>query len=293
LKRMHLADLVRRTCPPKPWAEGDNIPWNEPSFSARMLREHLSQAHDAASRRVDIIDRHVAWIFGHVLGGQPGRVLDLGCGPGLYAQRLAGLGCDCVGLDFSPASIEYAQTQAKEAGLPCVYNLADLRQADFGEGYDLAMLLYGEANVFRSDDLRLILRKACNGLRPGGCLLLEPHTFEAVEAMGREPATWAAHAAGLFFDRPHLLLSEAFWDAARHVATNRYYVLDAGNGEVTRYAQSLQGYSEPGYRELLAQCGFEVFWFYPSLTGDEAGTQAGLFALTALRATAQSEVSDR
>ena len=27
---------------PEPWDEGDNIPWNEPGFSRRMLREHLT-----------------------------------------------------------------------------------------------------------------------------------------------------------------------------------------------------------------------------------------------------------
>ena len=45
-----LTDLVHRAPIPLPWAEGDNIPWHDPEFSQRMLREHLSQAHDAASR---------------------------------------------------------------------------------------------------------------------------------------------------------------------------------------------------------------------------------------------------
>ena len=65
---MKLMDVVRRTIPPEPWAEGDKIPWHDPDFSRRMLREHLSQQHDAASRRVEIIDRQVAWIH-HALYG--------------------------------------------------------------------------------------------------------------------------------------------------------------------------------------------------------------------------------
>jgi SAM-dependent methyltransferase len=281
---MNLADIVSRACPPEPWAEGDNIPWNEPGFSARMLREHLSQAHDAASRRLEIIDQHVAWIFGSVLGGQPARVLDLGCGPGLYSHRLAALGCACTGVDFSPASIEYAR--ARVAGLPCTYQLADLRRASFGEGHDLAMLLYGEANVFRPADLRLILRKAWAALRPDGQVLLEAHTLEAVEAMGHEAASWSAHDAGLFSDQPHVLLSETFWEAAGRTATNRYYVLDAASDTVTRYAQSRHGYTEAGYRDLLAACGFEAVRSYPSLTGDVAVSHPGLFVLTATQSLA-------
>jgi len=52
-----------RNLDPAPWSEGDNIPWNEPGFSQRMLKEHLSQAHDLANHRFETIDRHVAWII--------------------------------------------------------------------------------------------------------------------------------------------------------------------------------------------------------------------------------------
>ncbi|MBA7683397.1 hypothetical protein ES703_91761 [subsurface metagenome] len=59
---MKLPDLIRRTIPSAPWSEGEKIPWHEPAFSQRMLKEHLSQDHDAASRRSDKIDKQVQWI---------------------------------------------------------------------------------------------------------------------------------------------------------------------------------------------------------------------------------------
>ena len=70
-----------------------------------MLREHLTQDHDAASRRLPIIDLHVAWIHRQVLGEKPSTILDLGCGPGFYTDRLSRLGHTATGLDFSPAAI--------------------------------------------------------------------------------------------------------------------------------------------------------------------------------------------
>ena len=130
---MTLLDLVHRTQDPKPWAEGEKIPWDDPQFSARMLNEHLSQTHDAASRRADIIDQQVAWIHHHILGDNPARILDLGCGPGLYASRLAERGHRCVGIDFSPASIDYAKRQT--TGDNPTYMQADIRHADYGDGY--------------------------------------------------------------------------------------------------------------------------------------------------------------
>lgn len=46
-----ICDIVDRAQAPAPWSEGDNIPWDEPEFSERMLAEHLSQEHDLALRR--------------------------------------------------------------------------------------------------------------------------------------------------------------------------------------------------------------------------------------------------
>jgi 2-polyprenyl-3-methyl-5-hydroxy-6-metoxy-1,4-benzoquinol methylase len=127
---LKLLDVVRRQSAPKPWAEREKIPWNDRDFSRRMLNERLSQKHDAASRRFEIIDSHVRWIHDRVLKGNPTRILDLGCGPGLYTNRLARLGHQCVGIDFSPASIAYAKGQVEEQSLECTYIQQDIRAAD-------------------------------------------------------------------------------------------------------------------------------------------------------------------
>ena len=87
---MDLQELLKRE-PPKPWSHGGKIPWHEPGFSERMLREHLSQDHDLASRRSAKIDAQVEWLSQEILPDRA-SVLDLGCGPGLYTSRLASLG---------------------------------------------------------------------------------------------------------------------------------------------------------------------------------------------------------
>ena len=253
---MNLLHLVDREPTPIPWAEGEKIPWNDPAFSARMLEEHLSQEHDAASRRFAIVDGHVEWIHQHVLKANPSRILDLGCGPGLYANRLAALRHTCVGIDFSPASIAHAQEQARAEGLDVTYVQGDIRTADYGDGHDLVMQIFGEFNVFRPAEARGILEKACRALVPNGLLLLEPHTFEAVRGIGLQPSSWYSTRTGLFSEEPHLCLQESLWDAESHVAIERYYIVDAATGEVTRHSSSMQAYTEREYRALLAECGF-------------------------------------
>jgi SAM-dependent methyltransferase len=278
---MNLAGLVNRAPAPAPWAEGDNIPWHDPGFSARMLKEHLSQAHDAASRRADKIDRQVEWIHRSLLRSQPTRILDLGCGPGLYATRLAALGHACYGVDYSPASISHALRLAEERSLDCHFQLADIRAAEYGAGYGLAMLIYGEFNVFSPADARLILRKARAALAPGGLLLLEPNLPGAVEGMAAPARSWYTQQSGLFSDRPYVCLEETLWDKASRTTTTRFYIVGAGHGEVTRYAQTMQEYSREEYAAVLAECGFGEIAFHPSLIGEDDPSQSELIAITA------------
>jgi SAM-dependent methyltransferase len=277
---MDLSDIVGRDAVPAPWGEGDNIPWNEPGFSARMLKEHLSQAHDMASRRAETIARQVEWIATEVLGPAPARLLDLGCGPGLYLQALAARGYFCRGIDFSPASIAHARADATRAGLAIDYEEADLRQASFGPdgSFDAAMMIFGELNVFAPDAARAILSKACAALKPGGRLLLEPATEATVRRIGGEGAVWWSAQSGLFGERAHLMLVEAFWHEAERAATRRYYRIEAETGAVTRWASTQQAYSEADYRQLLAECGFAAVRVFPALGSAEAGDYCALIA---------------
>ena len=278
---MRLLVLRERAAPPEPWAEGNNIPWHEPGFSQRMLQEHLSQAHDAASRRAGTIDRHVAWIHRSLLGERPAQILDLGCGPGLYTIRLARLGHRCVGIDYSPASIAYAQAAAAAEQLPCHYELADMREAELGAGFDLAMLIFGELNVFRREHAAAHLARVRRALADGGALLLEVHTFAAVRRIGEQPPSWTARPSGLFAPTPHICLTEHFWHDESRAATSRYYVIDAASGAVSRYAQSFQAYTEEEYAALLRDCGFGEVAFFPALDGGPGEGQPELQVIVA------------
>ena len=259
--------IVKRKYTVERWQK---IPWNDPDFSRRMLREHLSQTHDAASRRTAIIEQHVEWIDRQLADVNPARILDLGCGPGLYAARLEALGHSCTGIDFSPASIDYARQISA-----CEYIQGDVRQVDFGTGYDLVMMIYGELNAFAPEDAQRIVDKAYAALKPGGLLILEVHPLEVVKQLGQKPPTWYSARAGLFSDDPHLCLEESFFKAGS--AISRYFVIDAKSGRVTPYISMTRAYTSIEYHNLLR--AFENVEFHPSLSGEPG--DGSLFVITA------------
>ncbi|NDJ75678.1 MAG: class I SAM-dependent methyltransferase [Chloroflexi bacterium] len=264
--------IINRNRVPTEWRK---IPWHDPDFSQRMLREHLAQDHDLASRRLAIIDQQVAWLHREVLAETPATILDLGCGPGFYADRLTRLDHTVPGIDISPASIAYAREHC--AG---TFILGDARSHDLGNGYDLVMMVYGELNAFAPDDAARIIDRAYQALKPGGRLLLEVHTYDMIERIGHEPPTWHTAPSGLFSDQPYLCLSEALFED--NCALSHYYVIEQESEEMTHYAAMHQAYTDDGYRHLLRQ--FARVAFYPSLAGENNDTgQDHLFVIVAWR----------
>ena len=250
---MNLTDLITRK-PPEPWTGCEKIPWNDPDFSRRMLESHLSKDHDWASRRHEIIDRHVALIADRL--PECARILDLGCGPGFYTQRLAKRGFDCTGVDFSPASIDYARKQAVDAGLKIKYVLEDIRDFTPNALFDAVLLTFGEFNVFKESDATAILRKASECLNENGFLLLEIQTFEAVKKIGLAPTAWQANETGVFSDSSHLCLQETFWDEKSTTATARHFVVEATTADVHEYGSSTKAYHDDEIRQMLRDAGF-------------------------------------
>jgi hypothetical protein len=65
---------------------------------------------------------------------------------------------------------------------------------------------------------------------------------------------------------------ESFWNESQHVATERYMIVDAETGEVSRFTSSSQAYDERSIKDLLSGVGFKRIKIHPSLTGkDETG----------------------
>jgi hypothetical protein len=88
-------------------------------------------------------------------------------------------------------------------------------------------------------------------------------------SLGKVGNSWYTTASGLFSERAHFCLTENFRDAERAVISERYFVIDALTGDVTRYASSMQAYTDKPYRALLTTCGYDNVRFHPSLKGEE------------------------
>jgi SAM-dependent methyltransferase len=263
-----LADALRRIYdrpqPPVPWRDGANLPWDDPAFSERMLAQHLDQSHGAASRpQREIraqVQRMAEWL-GLAAGG---RLLDVTCGPGLYAAEFARRGVAVTGIDFGPAAIAHARTLC--AGLPCRFIQGDVREMELsGNDFDAAIYLYGQFTVLRPAESAAVLHRIRAALRPGARLLLEILDYDRFDK--RDSSWWYTDQGGLWGDFPYLHLGERAWDPGQGAAVERFHILNLETGEMQVYGLTDQAYSVAQVTEMLREAGFATVEVHPAWDG--------------------------
>jgi SAM-dependent methyltransferase len=133
----------------------------------------------AASRDLSerISPRFLALLEAEGLGDK--RVLDVGCGRGRLALRLAPAARHVVGLDRDPALIEEARSRAERAGLVnAEFHLADVEAAEYAPWRPSLVA----AHLCASD---AIVERAARALPPGGCLGLVAFHVDQWRETGR------------------------------------------------------------------------------------------------------------
>lgn len=253
---------------PLSWDNGGNLPWNEPEFSERMLREHLDQSHGAASRTEPELAAQLDWIWQKLALKAGSTVYDQTCGPGLYAVPLAQRGCHVTGVDFSPASIRYARALASQHGVTesCQFVEQDIREANYaGAQFDAALFLYGQFAVFPREQAEILLKNAAAALGENGRLLIELLNQDKVDK--KNSNWWYTDETGLWDDAPYLHLGERFWNADEKLSTERFHILHLETGKLDEIILSDQTYAIEEMTAMLKAAGFSTVSVYKAWDG--------------------------
>ncbi|MGH7684671.1 MAG: class I SAM-dependent methyltransferase, partial [Vulcanimicrobiaceae bacterium] len=148
------------------------------------------------------------------------RVLDFGCGTGVFLEMLKERGIDGLGIDRDPDMVAQTQARGIEATLGDVSEVARFH-AEF-DGIHAAHVL----ETMWGDEVIAFLRAALGALRPDGLLVLRAWNWENPSV--RERTFWFE----LRHKRPYSLvtLREALIDLGMHVVGAGYE--PSGNQDV-------------------------------------------------------------
>ncbi len=200
------------------------------------------------------------------------RLLDLGCGPGLYAAQFARLGFAVHGIDFSRVAIEHAETQAKVQKLSISYECCDMRTLAATGAYEAVTMIFGGFCVLSNRDRLQMLRKIARALVPGGLFIFDVFRRSYVRRTTIEERWYTSPRGGFWMGNPHLVLERSFEYPDQQVNLNRYIVV-TGAGEFRAYNVWRHWYDEASVRRVVENAGFETLGTYGDLCGSPAGDE--------------------
>ena len=279
--RIDLGQLAQLAARPARFAPHEAPFWDDPHIARQMLVAHLDPSTDAASRRPESIESIVKWLV-EQLDLRPGaRLLDLGCGPGLYCQRFARCGLEVTGMDLSGSSLAYARVAARDEGLAIEYVHANYLTLDIVGAFDAAVMIFFDFCVLPDDGRDQLLRRVRRALKPGGVFAFDV-TTPARPLPDDGSSRWDVRLGGFWRPGPYLELTRTFrYD---ETATNvRQTLIVDPDGRTTVYRVWNQAYTPQTIAAVLAAQDLDIRGVWSDLTGAPYEPSSGSMGVVADR----------
>jgi cyclopropane fatty-acyl-phospholipid synthase-like methyltransferase len=100
-------------------------------------------------------------------------ILDLACGWGRHANKLAALCHKVTGIDITKGFLEMAEHEAKEMGVHVRYVLEDMRKISFVNEFDCVISMSTAFGYFEDEENFKVLKNVSRALKKGGLFLLD------------------------------------------------------------------------------------------------------------------------
>jgi SAM-dependent methyltransferase len=258
-------ELKKHVIKPPLYSQSTNKFWDDEHISKGMLEAHLNPNWDAATRKPEFLDKSVSWISKIAPPPQYNSLLDLGCGPGLYAERFNAAGYAVTGVDFSKRSIAYAKEQASLNKSNIDYHYQNYLTIDYLEQFDVITLIYCDYAALSITDRLILLKKVYQALRPNGKFIFD--VFTPLMRKDESRSWYYCEENGFFSEKPHICLESVYqYDDADSTELRQFIVITEDN--VDCYNIWDHFFTKEVLQSEIQTVGFSKFEFY----GDVAGT---------------------
>jgi len=253
--------------------------WTDEHTSKQMLSFHLNEANDVSSRNAEFINRSVEWIATEFNIGEDFKIADFGCGPGLYAARLAKHGANVTGIDFSARSIAYAKDVAAREKWNINYVNQNYLEFETEDRFDLVLMIMSDFCALSPTQRRGLLSKFHIILKPSGSVLLDVYSLSAFEQR-EEAATYEVNQLNGFWspNKYYGFLNTFKYDEDK-VVLDKYTIIEF---ERTRQVYNWLQYFRPEDIEReFKEASFSVKGFYSDVAGTPFDRKLSEFAVIA------------
>jgi SAM-dependent methyltransferase len=250
---MNIELIKKLSTKPQLYEKGSSVMWTDPHISKQLLELHINPENDVASRSQVKIERITNWILERT-GNPKMKILDLGCGPGLYAELFAQKGHSVVGVDFSENSIQYASRQAKEKKLNIEYLKKNYLDLDFDSQFDLVILIYLDFCALLPKERQKVLENIHRALKKGGLFICDVVNERNIDKKIISQS-WEVQESGFWKHSPYIALTNGYHYPEAKVLANHHIVIGE-NDTVDTYIFWSHYYEKGDLVQILESTGF-------------------------------------
>ncbi|MGD9210020.1 MAG: class I SAM-dependent methyltransferase [Desulfobacteraceae bacterium] len=258
--------LNQITTRPKPFeVYSAEMLWNDDYISKQLLGLHLDPSEGMVSRPITFIEQSVQWLVSSFNITSKTSIADIGCGPGLYANRLAQSGAKVTGIDISRRSIKYARQIARKKKLIVEYICQNYLEFTTLKKFDFIFMIFCDFCSLSPKQQHIILHKFHEYLVDDGRVILDVYTHNQFNQK-KEYASYEH------------VLQEGFWSAeeyfgflntfkynAEKIILDKYTLIE--KNRVRTFYNWIQYFNTKGLFKLFEENGFKIESYYAGLTG--------------------------
>ena len=253
--------------------------WADEHTSKQMLEYHLNEAIDVSSRNKNFIERSVGWIVTQFGVDDKTEIADFGCGPGLYAKRLAERGSSVTGIDFSENSLKYAKEMAAQAGLDIDYVHTNYLEFETDRKFDLIIMIMCDFCALSPEQRKIMLAKFHSLLKPGGSVLLDVHSLNYF-IQREESATYELNQLNSFWSpEDYYCFVNTFKYDEEKVSLDKYTIIEESGMRIVY--NWLQHFSKDTLKKEFEENGFKEEAYYSDVAGSPYNSESAEIAIVA------------
>jgi SAM-dependent methyltransferase len=218
---------------------------------------HFRVVHRAQIPGIEQWDDDLVEMIVQVLELEPGdRVLDLACGSGVHALRLAQRGVEVLGVDIAPSLVAYCRERgasaAAEEGVEMArFEQGDMRALAYDSEFDVVLLLSGSFGFYDDATNADVLARIGQALKPGGRVFID--VFDPTRMVVRPPRrSWSEYGGGYG-------LRTTWWEPESCTYVSEFQFIDAeGTLNTCAEPERIRVYTLPEWRALFARAGLTM-----------------------------------
>ncbi len=275
--KVDLRLISKLTSKPKIFEKGSDTLWDDPYVSKQLLEIHLNEEYKSASKPHDIIKLESEFIINYTKMNNNTKLLELGCGPGLYTKEFAKTNASITGIDISENSLEYAMKTVNHEFKNVNFIKNNYLNLDYNSEFDVATLIFYDFCALNPEEQITFLTNVHNSLKDGGLFILD---VMSENRWVKEFTEVSVYEDGFWSPKPYLEIfnSYLYCDQDEPITECLQYTLvdDDGNIRTIRVYHILFNLDE--ITKLFNMCGFKLEESYNNLQGEKLSTSSDTYA---------------